>query len=63
MTFIVVKRNKRLHIVRDDGTSIYTPPNFLRLPNREVLWAVARELTAGREYIEAIMDFEAMHRP
>jgi hypothetical protein len=59
MTFSVVKRQKRLWIDRWDGTPIYTPPNFVRLPNREPLIALALHftLTCSRD-IDAIAAFE-----
>lgn len=40
MTYAVAKLNKRLHIV-NDGVVVYTPPNFLKLPNRDALAALA----------------------
>lgn len=54
----MVKRHKRLWIVRGDEL-IYTPPNFLRPPNRLGLLALADMLNEGMSYIKAIIEFES----
>jgi hypothetical protein len=62
--FEVVKRNKRMHIVWSrDGRSIYTPPNFVRVPNRQALKFLATEMVgecaaSGKYPIASIMEFE-----
>ena len=63
MGLSVIKRNKRLHIVDGDGTSVYTPTGFLKpVQGRHVLEVLARALEAG-DGIRAIMAFEAYHHP
>jgi hypothetical protein len=58
-----VKRNKRLWIDSDEAEGIYTPPNFMRLQSREPMHELARQLTvAGGYSIQAIVDFETIHR-
>lgn len=56
----VVKRHKRLWIDDDDGNPVYTPPDFIRLQNREPLVHLADKLEST-PYIDAVMAFEAAH--
>lgn len=59
-TYRVVKRHKRLWIERlETGELIYTPPNFLRLVNRDGLVALAEHLSNGGDYIKAVIAFES----
>lgn len=63
MVLSVIKRNKRLHIVDEIGTSVYTPRDFLKpVQGRHVLASLARALDAGHG-IRAITAFEAFHHP
>lgn len=63
-TYDVVKRNKRLYIQRyEDKLLVYSPPDFIRIPNRQALQDLADEFTQGRPYIEAIMAFETAYSP
>lgn len=60
MIAIVVKQRKRLHII-DYGTGdvLYTPPDFLRLVNRDRLRSLAEAFTRTQSRdISAIMEFE-----
>lgn len=58
--FVVVKKNKRCHIVnKESGEVVYTPPNFVRFPYRAALWTLADTFTsAGQRCINAIAEFE-----
>lgn len=59
----MLKRNKRLMIVGDDGRKVYVPPDFLRAKvMRPALTALAERLAAG-EGIAAIIEFETALRP
>jgi hypothetical protein len=61
VTFVVVKRHKRLWIDRD-GEAVYTPPNFIRLQSRGPIIALAAHLTEiGSRDINAIAEFETKH--
>jgi hypothetical protein len=57
----VVKRNKRLWIDDEDGTPVYTPPNFIRLQTRDPLQRLANALALG-DYIGLVMKFETEAR-
>lgn len=57
MTFTVVKRHKRLHVVNERGESVYTPPDFLRVDSRKILEDLADRM--NDDTIDAIMAFEA----
>lgn len=63
-THIVVKRQKRLHIIEmETDKVVYTPPDFIRLHSREPLTSLAARFTElGRRDIGAIMSFEATAR-
>ena len=58
--FVVVKRHKRCHVVREDtGEVVYTPPNFVRFPYRAALWSLADTFTkVGDRCFNSIMEFE-----
>lgn len=60
--YTVAKRHKRLHIIDEVGTSIYTPPDFIknRGNNKEKLVEMARKLNEDPqiEPIVLIMGFE-----
>ena len=58
----VVKRNKRLWIDAEDGTPVYTPPDFIRLQSRQPMFDLAAELEDG-DYIGAVMRFESSNAP
>lgn len=64
MTFVVVKRHKRLWIVRlEDDLSIYTPPDFVKLQSRLPLQDLALRFTESRSRdIAAITEFETTNR-
>jgi hypothetical protein len=59
----VVKRHKRLQVVVvETGEVLYVPPNFVMLPSREPLVALARHFTAvGHRDIDAIARFEGRY--
>lgn len=60
----VVKRHKRLHIVvRENDRVLYTPPDFVQLPNRAPLEDLARKFTElQRRDIDLITDLEYRYR-
>lgn len=63
-TYDVVKISKRLYIQRfEDKLLVYSPPDFIRLPNRQALKDLADEFTHGRRYIDAITTFETVYSP
>jgi hypothetical protein len=57
---IVEKRNKRLHIVNErTGGILYTPPDFVKIPDREALRCLAHCFNwRGRLHIDDIAEFE-----
>lgn len=59
----VVKTNKRLHIIDiRSGEVVYTPPDFVRIPNREALRGLATSFNwLGRRSIDEIAQFEWEH--
>lgn len=63
-TFVVVKRDRRLWILcQETGEFVYTPPDFMRhkIGNRGLLEAMAKDMTAGKRRIDAVMDFQREH--
>lgn len=63
-TFVVVRRDGRLWILcQETGELVYTPPDFMRhkIGNRGSLETMAKEMTAGKRRIDAIMDFQKEH--
>ena len=63
MTFTVAKRHRRVWI-DCDGEPIYTPPNFVRIPDRAAIACLADAMNAvGRYDIMAIADFEYRYTP
>ena len=54
----VVKRHKRLHVVDRAGRSIYSPPDFVRVPTREAVQRLANAMLPDQDNIGLIMDFE-----
>lgn len=58
--FQAVKKNKRLWIKDGDGNLVYTPPNFIRLHNRELFNQLVDRLNRfGYLCILDIMWFES----
>lgn len=56
----VVKRNKRMWIVDTDLKSVYTPPDFVRMLQRDNLQVVADKFNDKNGYdIEAVVEFES----
>lgn len=64
-TFTVEKRDKRLFIVEvETGERVYSPPSFLRVPNRAVVHDLARAFSInGNRDILSIIQFETRHSP
>jgi hypothetical protein len=58
---VVVKRHKRLWIIDlETGAGLYTPPNFIRLANRDPLHVLAYAFALRNErHLDSIMDFES----
>jgi hypothetical protein len=54
----IIKRNKRLYIVDDNGDDVYSPPNFVHIQSRKQLRTLAEAIVA-QGYIQAVMDFES----
>jgi hypothetical protein len=67
--FEVLKRNKRMWIVRShDLSNVYTPPDFVRVPNRAALQvlvtAMECEVSVTMKYpIASVMAFESRFSP
>lgn len=58
LMFEVRKINKRLHIT-EDGRSIYSPPDFVKVPNRTAVIDLADTFNRlGYRCIDAIVAFE-----
>ena len=63
-TYKVIKKNKHLFLqCVETGELVYSPPNFLRLTSRQDLQDLGDELTAGREFVEAVTAFEKHFHP
>jgi hypothetical protein len=61
--FTVAKRNKRMWIDAPNDAS-YTPPDFVRPPDRKAFQDLADRLTAvGKRDIFAIAEFEYRYTP
>jgi hypothetical protein len=61
-TYEVEKRNKRLHIIEvETGKIVYTPPDFVKLPDRLPLRILAATFNVmQRRDIEMISSFESI---
>ena len=63
-TYEVRKIHKRLHVTElETGAVVYTPPDFVKLPNRAALRDLADAFTAAgcRRDIGAIIAFESTY--
>lgn len=57
MIYTVKKINKKMYIVREDGSYAYSPPYFIKIHNRAELEKLAARMSEISE-IKAIIEFE-----
>lgn len=55
----VVKRHKRLWIIDENDSVVYTPPNFIVMSSRQPLIDLARRLSNDPDNFQHIIDFES----
>lgn len=60
--FRLVKMHKRLWIVDEDLTPVYSPPNHVRVNSREDMRPLVDAWNAGTPWGEILSDFEAKFR-
>ena len=65
VTYEAVKRHKRLWLMEvETGNLVYTPPSWVKLPNRSPMHALAWGMTDRLKYdIDLIMAFETTFNP